>query len=626
MCGFVALLGKQSSEKEIHRMAQAVAVRGPDGSGQYISIHFSAVHHRLAIIGIDERGSQPMCIDDVVVVFNGCIYNYPQLRKQLEEDGVVFRSDSDTEILPHLYRRFGASMFAMLQGMFAIVLWDQRENMCLLGRDAFGEKPLFVCEQQGRVGFASQLSAFEQGDWTLTPDLHAVRDVLVNMRVEAPRTMYQEVAQLPAGTYAIARVGEAISIRRYHFLAEPDQPLDLSPSEVQQEVHHLLEDAFSMRMISDKPVGVFLSGGVDSSLIAAILARKTTQALHTFSVRFAGGTADYDESAFAQSVATQLQTEHQTLEVNADAHTCLNDLALAFDQPVSNAAALPMYLISQAAKPFVDVALSGVGGDELFGGYPRYLGMAWHQRLQHLPGRSLALGCLKILGDGNSSRNLRGRARRLLQGLAMSAPQAYAHWMQTTDSAWDTMFTQPQPNKTMKNWQNAADAYGGLSGLIQRYGAVNGAMAYDVQTYLSDDLLAMGDRMSMAHGLELRAPFLDTRLLALMTTLDAQWKVKGMPWQEDLKVMLKQIALSYLPKGVVYRPKQGFMAPIKHWLRGELADEVEALLRTKPLAGLVRKEFVQEQWARHQRGEDKSDILWGLLLMNRWMQQRGWSF
>jgi len=625
MCGFVAILGKQKSDHELTRMAQAITMRGPDDSGEYAEEGFAAVHHRLAIIGADARGHQPMCINDIVIVFNGCIYNYQALRKQLEQDGVHFHSDSDTEVLPHLYQRFGASMFAMLQGMFAIVLWDKREQQCLIGRDAFGEKPLFVCEQNGRIGFSSLLSAFEKGDWSLTPDLHAVHSVLTTMRVEAPNTMYQEVSQLPAGCYAIARAGEAVSIRRYHFLPEADQPLDMAPSEIQGEVKKLLEDAFTMRLISDKPLGVFLSGGVDSSLTAGILAQKTSQPLHTFSVRFAGGTSDYDESGFAQTVANHLGTQHQTLEVNANAHHALNDLASAFDQPVTNAAALPMYLISQAAKPYVDVALSGVGGDELFGGYPRYLGMAWHQRLRRIPARNLALTCLQKIGDSDSSRNTRGRLRRFLQGLNLSSDEAYQQWTQTTQADWSQMFTLPKPARSARTWPNAADAYGGLTGLLQRYGPVNGAMSYDVLTYLSDDLLAMGDRMSMAHGLELRAPFLDTRLLALMTSLDTSWKVKGMPWQEHLKVMLKSIAIDYVPRDIVFRPKQGFMAPIKHWLRSDLAQDVENLTQSNPLGGLVQREFVQKQWQRHQRGEDNSDILWGLLLMNRWMEQRGWQ-
>ncbi|MDQ6954643.1 MAG: asparagine synthase (glutamine-hydrolyzing) [Mariprofundaceae bacterium] len=630
MCGFVAILGKQKTKREIHRMALAVAMRGPDDSGEYITTDFSAIHHRLAIIGADERGYQPMQIDDIVVVFNGCIYNYQALRQQFEKDGIHFQSDCDTEILLHLYQRFGTSMFAMLHGMFAIVLWDKRNNICLIARDAFGEKPLFVCAQDGRVGFSSLLSGFEKGDWALTPNLLAVRDILLTMRVEAPRTMYQEVSQLPAGCYAIVKLGEAISIRRYHFLPDEKQTLGRSPDDVQNDVKTLIEDAFCMRMISDKPLGIFLSGGVDSSLIAGVLARQVSQPLHTFSVRFSGGLSgaldDYDESGFAQTVADYLGTNHQTLEVNANAQDSLNDLALAFDQPISNAAALPMYLISQAAKPYVDVALSGVGGDELFGGYPRYLGMAWHQRLGHIPGRNIVLACVQALGDSHSSRNMRGRLRRFLQGLNLTAGDAYLQWMRTDESQWQDMFTQAMPSSQDEAWQSNAQAYGGLEGLLQRFGVVNGAMVYDTVSYLNDDLLAMGDRMSMAHGLELRAPFLDTRLWALMSHLDTSYKLKGMPWQENLKVMLKSIATDYVPNDIIYRPKQGFMAPIKHWLRGDLSGEVEALMQSNPLGGLVRREFVREQWQRHQRGEDRSDILWGLLLMNRWMLQRGWVF
>ncbi|MDQ6957395.1 MAG: asparagine synthase-related protein, partial [Mariprofundaceae bacterium] len=252
--------------------------------------------------------------------------------------------------------------------------------------------------------------------------------------------------------------------------------------------------------------------------------------------------------------------------------------------------------------------------------------MAWHQRLRRMPARNLALTCLQKLGDSDSSRKVRGRLRRFLQGLSLSPDMAYQQWMRTTEADWSHIFTQTRPATSARIWQNSADTYGGLPGLLKRYGAVNGAMSYDVLTYLNDDLLAMGDRMSMAHGLELRAPFLDTRLLALMTNLNTSQKVKGMPWQENLKVMLKSIATDYVPHDIVYRPKQGFMAPIKHWLRSDLAQDVENLTQSNPLGGLVRREFVQEQWQRHQHGEDRSDILWGLLLMNHWMEQRGWQF
>jgi len=625
VCGFVAVLGKVHAD-ELNRMAQAVAVRGPDDSGCFEDGMFAAIHHRLSIIGPDTRGRQPMTVDDVTVVFNGCIYNYRELRRQLEDDGITFVSDTDTEVLPHLYRKFGVGMFALLNGMFSIVLWDAGERLLIAARDPFGEKPLFVCEQNGRVGFASVLSAFEQGAWTLTPDITAIHEVLSRMHITAPRTMYTEVQQLPAGTYLCAKAGDSLMPRRFTFLSEPDQALAMTPDEIEAETEHLLDDAFLLRSIADKPMGVFLSGGVDSSLIAESLARQLPETLHTFSVRFTDTAVDYDESTYAAMVAKHIGSDHSVLDVRADAHTALNDLAGAFDQPVTNSTALPMYLIAREAKGHVDVALSGVGGDELFGGYPRYLGMAWHERLQRMPGRGLALTILQRLGDGNSSRNLRGRLRRFVQELDSPAAEAYRHWTAASDVNGSEMFTMPNSCETQTVWENSASAYGGLDGLLSRYGAVNGAMAWDVLTYLPDDLLAVGDRMSMAHALELRSPFLDTRLLHLALALPLSLKVAGLPWREGLKILLKRIACKRLPMEVVDRPKQGFMAPVKHWLRGSLAGDIEHLCDTAPLGGLIRREFVRREWARHQAGEDRSDILWGLLLVDVWMRQRGWSF
>ena len=627
MCGFVAIRGK-SSRHELGAMAAAVEQRGPDDHGEWFSESFSAIHHRLSIIGPDERGRQPFVADGITVLFNGCIYNYRELKKSLEEDGVTFLSDSDTEVLPHLYRKFGMGMFALLNGMFSIVLWDARDELLIVARDSFGEKPLFVCEQNGRIGLASTLNAFEKGDWTLTPNIRAVGDLLRCMHIEAPETLYQEVSQLPAGCYAVAAKDEGLNVRRYFFLSEPDQPLDMAAEEIESEIEHLIDDAFQLRMVSDKPLGIFLSGGVDSSLIAASLARQSNMPLHTFAARFADASPDYDESSFAQTVAEHVGSEHQMLEVTADAHQTLNDLASAFDQPVMNTAALPTYLISQAAKPHVDVALSGVGGDELFGGYPRYLGMAWHERLRKLPGRDFMRAFVSAMGDSGSSRNLRGRLRRFLQGLELSSTDAYRMWIQTTDATASDMMS-VEPAGRHGDWPSAATSMGGLAGLQDRFGPVNGAMAYDLLTYLPDDLLAVGDRMSMAHALELRAPFLDTRILSSVLTLPANSKVTGWPWEEKLKVMLKRIAARQLPHEVIYRPKQGFMAPVKHWLRSDLADEVQAMVNGAgdrgALAGLIRPGFIRTQWEAHQQGHDRSDILWGLLLMDRWMQQHNWS-
>ncbi len=626
MCGFVALLGGKACVDELQRMATAVARRGPDDQGSFDDGSFAAIHHRLSIIGPDERGRQPMTVDDVTVVFNGCIYNYRELRAQLEQDGVRFVSDTDTEVLPHLYRRFGVGMFSLLNGMFSIVLWDARAKVLLAARDAFGEKPLFICQQDGRAGFASTLSAFEAGDWSLTPDVRAVRDILCRMRAEAPRTMYQEVRQLPAGCYVRLQRGGDLQLTRFFFMPQAEAAPDLGVQQQQHQIGALLDDAFLARTVSDKPMGVFLSGGIDSSLIAESLARQLPEKLHTFSVRFADGAPDYDESVHAATVAKHIGSEHLVLDVHAEAHETLHLLADAFDQPVANTAALPTFLIAREAKAYVDVALSGVGGDELFGGYPRYLGMAWHARLRRAPGRGLLLNLVYRLGEGNSSRNLRGRLRRLLEGLDLPAHTAYQQWIASAAEPWQTMFHVAEDDLQEHDWSDAASAFGGLQGLISTYGPVQGAMAYDVLSYLPDDLLAVGDRMSMTHALELRAPFLDTRLLDAAVQLPTDIKVSGPPWREGLKLMLKNIARQRLPVEVVDRPKQGFMAPVKHWLRGPLQHDVLKLTKSDPLGGLMKADYLRTVHAQHMAGRDRSDVLWGVLLLDAWMRKRGWSF
>ncbi|MDX8413092.1 MAG: asparagine synthase (glutamine-hydrolyzing) [Mariprofundales bacterium] len=625
MCGFVAIVGA-AQPNALSRMAQAVAVRGPDDSGYCDLTPFQAIHHRLAIVGPDPRGRQPMTIGDITVLFNGCIYNYPQLRRALEADGVRFVSNSDTEVLPHLFQRYGRDMFAMLNGMFAIVVWDARHQQVVAARDGAGEKPLFICRQKGRIGLASTLNAFERGDWQLTPRVGAVAELLTTMRIESPRTLYREVQQLPAGAMVEAGIGAPLHFNRFQSLADAVPPTDSwvhHPTAAALEQH--LDAAFSLRMLSDKPVGIFLSGGVDSSLIAASLASQSSVPLHTFAVRFAGGGADYDETPFAADVAHRLGTDHQTLVVKPSADSTVDAIAAAFDQPVTNAAALPTYLISQAAKQFVDVALSGVGGDELFGGYPRYLGLKWHQRLRHIPGRSVALLLLNAVGDSNSSRNLPGRLRRFVYGLQQEPADAYRQWMRTCHSSAAAMLTQPVEEHG-DAWPTAAEDAGDLEAMLDRYGVVNGAMAYDQCSYLADDLLPVADRMSMAHGLELRAPFLDRDLMRDALWLDARHKVDGPPWREGLKIMLRQVACRRLPDSVINRPKQGFMAPIKAWLRADLKPAMDELASRNPVGGLVQRSFVREQWQRHQAGDDRADILWGVLLLDRWAAQRKWWF
>ncbi|MDQ6966803.1 MAG: asparagine synthase C-terminal domain-containing protein, partial [Mariprofundaceae bacterium] len=335
--------------------------------------------------------------------------------------------------------------------------------------------------------------------------------------------------------YARMTPGGALQVSRYTFL--PPKETFAEPESDMQAMGGLLDEVFLSRTVSDKPMGECLYGGIDSSLIAESLARPMPENLHTFSVRFADGAPDYDESMYARMVAHHIGSDHKVLEVHAEAHETLYQLADAFDQPVANTAALPTWLISKECKSFVDVALSGVGGDELFGGYPRYLGMSWHQRLQKIPGRGLALSAVRGMPDSGRSRNLRGRLRRLLEGLDMPAHNAYQRWTSSANEPWEEMFTLPEV-RSEKAWPHATDAYHGLEGLIETYGPEQGAMAYDVLTYLPDDLLAVGDRMSMVHALELRAPFLDTRLLHAAMSLPGSAKVAGMPWNEGLKLLL----------------------------------------------------------------------------------------
>ncbi len=620
MCGFIGVLGNCRTA-ELERMAKPLDKRGPDDSGSVHCGDFHGLHKRLAIIGPDASGHQPMRLQQLHLLFNGCIYNYPELRLELEQLGHRFHTQTDSEVLLHMYQQYGQAMLPQLQGMYAFAIWDAQQQSLFLARDPFGEKPLYISQQQGRSVFGSSLRCFERSDLSLSPNTRALHPLLCRMRIQAPETMYQEVWQLPAGCYASIKGKETAKVSRfYHLPTTTHEP----PASI-EELGQTLDRAFAKRMLSDRPLGVFLSGGIDSALIAESLARQSTQTVQSFSVRFSDASADFDESSHAAEIAHAIGAEHHILDVTANASEVLESLANAFDQPVSNSSALPTWLICQAAKKHVDVALSGVGGDELFGGYPRYLGMRWHQRLRRLPARHSLLKILQKMGDSQSQRNLRGRLRRFLQGLDMDTATAYQHWISVGHQSWSQMFQIEASQPVQHPCHDALTDHGQLRGLQAQYGVECGSMMHDVLSYLPDDLLLLGDRMSMDHSLELRAPFLDTDLLHCALRLPSSQRLAGPPWKEGLKIALKSLAQQRLPASVSQRPKQGFMAPIKHWLRHELSDRVEHMVQQQALGAAIRPEFMQRIWQQHQQGHDHSDMLWGLLLLDTWMQQRQWN-
>ena len=620
MCGFVAVLG-ETSRKELARALVPLAPRGPDGEGMHVEAGFGCAHRRLAVVGPDARGAQPFERDGVVVVFNGCIYNHPALRRDFEREGARFSSDTDTEILPLAWRRWGRDMPRHLEGMFAFVLWDRRAKTLFAATDAFGEKPLHLAREGGRWLFASLLTALEPllSSRRLSPA--ALAELVQTMRIRAPRTVLAGVARVPAGTALVVEDG-ALRAWRW-FRAEETKPRAFADmQEAEQAAAAALDASVAARTLADRPLGVFLSGGVDSSLVADALVRVAGRA-RTFSVRFADAPPGYDESAHAARVARALGAGHEILEVRADAAEALGRLAEALDQPVGNSTALPMLLLAAAARRHVVVAMHGVGGDELFGGYPRHLGLLWHLRLRRLPPVRALARLAARMPEAAAAASRRGRVQRFLATLALAPRDAYARWLGALDAPPPLVV--PAGEEPAPPLPDPLAGAGGMEALVARFGPVHAAMLHDVLVYLPDDLLVVADRTTMHAGLELRAPFLHPELLAIALGCRPSWHVATRPGPWALKRLLKRLAKKRLPREVWARPKQGFMAPVPDWLRGALLPEARALVASPRLARFFDRRWIARLVAGHEAGADRADALWTLLVLDRWLEARGWA-
>ncbi|RME85750.1 MAG: asparagine synthase (glutamine-hydrolyzing), partial [Zetaproteobacteria bacterium] len=473
--------------------------------------------------------------------------------------------------------------------------------------------------------FASTLDALARAEGVrLTLRAEALEQLIRTMRIPAPATIYREAWALPAGTMLV--IDEESQAKAFRWADDFPKEVNslMSFDEAVHEAMRALDASVRRRLIGDRPLGVFLSGGVDSSLIAESAMRAAGH-VRTFSVRFAGAEGGFDESAYAAEVARAIGAEHEVLDVRPQALEALEELAEALDQPLGNSTALPMLLLARTARAHTVVALHGVGGDELFAGYPRHFGFVWHAMLHRAIGWPVWGKLAARMADAADARNLRGRIRRWLAALSDPPARAYRRWL----AAWDEadvpiVELEAQPSAPPVPLPDPLAEGGGLEAWLERLDPLHAAMLYDVREYLAHDLLVLADRTTMHWGLELRAPFLCPRLYQL--AFAAHFRLHLSPWHPErgLKRLLKAVAQRRLPKSVWARPKQGFMLPIRQWFAGELAGKVAGLAAPKAkLAGLVRLDFRRRVVGEHQSGRDRSDVLWTLLLLEAWLVRRG---
>ena len=610
MCGICGIATPRgAADRDVLRaMSELLAHRGPDSAGEHLDGGVGLAARRLAIIDL-EHGDQPLANEDgtCVVVQNGELYNYPELRAELLAAGHRLRSRCDSEALVHLYEEHGLAFAERLRGMFAVALWDARRRRLVLARDRYGIKPLYYRLSGGELRFASELRALPRGE----VDLDALEAFLAFNSVPAPFSIFREVRKLPAGHLLVWQGGE-VSLERY---ARPG-PVGAGelrgerPAELADELRSRLRDSVRAHLLADVPVGVLLSGGVDSAAIAALAAQETAEPLHTFTIGFAE--RSFDEREDARRVAERYGTEHHELLVRPEPELLLRALAEAFDEPFADSSALPTYLVCQLAAEHVKVALSGEGGDELFGGYYTYAADVVADRLAPLA--RLARPLVEALPASTRKASLDYKAKRFVR--AAHLPPLERH------HGWKEIFS-PEARAALTGRRSSFDP---VDLYRARYAETEGApplarlQDVDVGVYLADDLLVKTDRASMAHSLEARVPFCDPLVTNLAFALPTRLKVRGLA----KKVLLRKAVEPLLPAEVVHGRKRGFSIPAAAWLQGELQPFARETLSAETLArqGFFRPEPVARLLDEHARGrEDWSRQLWGLLAFTLWYER-----
>ena len=589
-------------------MSATLVHRGPDSHGSFVNGRVALAARRLAIIDL-ETGDQPQANEDstIHVVQNGELYNYRELRAELERAGHSFRSHGDTEVLVHLYEQEGLGFARRLRGMFTVALWDAPQRRLVLARDRYGIKPLYYRPTADGLEFASELRALPRGEI----DLDALDAFLAFNSIPAPLTIFRDARKLPPGHLLVWENGET-RLERYArpTPAAAEELREDDEAELIEELRARLRDSVRAHLVSDVPVGVLLSGGIDSATLAALAAEESAEAVRTFSVGFEE--RSFNELSDARLVAERYGTLHRELVLRPDAALLLPALAEAFDEPFADSSALPTYLVSQLAAQDVKVALSGEGGDELFGGYYTYVADLLALRAGWAAG--LARPVVERLPSSSARASFDYKAKRFVR--AARLPPLERH------HAWKEIFS-PDARAELTGRSNGFDP---VDLYRERFAETEGAellarlQDVDLGIYLVDDLLVKTDRASMAHSLEARVPYLDPAVTNLALALPTKQRVRGF----RKKVLLRKAAAPLLPKEIVRGKKRGFSIPAAAWLRGELEPFARETLSAETLRrqGFFRPEAVERLIDRHVAGEeDLSRQLWGLLSFTLWHER-----
>lgn len=623
MCGIVGIVNngtKPVDEVLLGRMCAAIIHRGPDEDGFYVNGPVGLGMRRLSIIDL-KSGQQPIHNRDRTawIVFNGEIYNYLELRTELEKLGHRFYTNSDTEAIVHAYDQYGDECPKHLRGMFAFAIWDERKQELFLARDRVGKKPLLYAQVDGEFVFGSEFSAL-----LLHPkigrdiDVNAIDQYLSFMCVPAPLTAYKQIRKLEPG-HSLRWSKNDLKIQRYW---QPDfsKKIDISEEEAGERAVEVLRDAVRVRLMSEVPLGAFLSGGIDSSAVVALMSELTSEPVKTFSIGFEE--QDFSELHHARRVAEHVGAEHHEFIVKPDALEVLPVLVEHYGEPYADSSAIPTYYVARETRKHVTVALNGDGGDESFAGYERYAAMRLAEKYYHLPEVLRSWVIQKAVESLPSQEARRSRirdAKRFISAASLPRVERYLRWV----SAFDLNVKRDLYSDSFRHETSGMSALDTLNPWFAHAngsGIVDAALLTDIMTYLPNDLLVKVDIATMAVSLEARSPFLDHKVIEFAASLPERYKLRGL----TTKYLLKKVLRKLLPAENLNRRKMGFGVPIGHWFRGRLQPFLrETLLSEKSLnRGLFNKTTVIQFVELHTGGEqDYSHQLWTLLMLELWFQR-----
>lgn len=628
MCGICGVLDYNSDNAidniTLKQMCDAMRHRGPDDEGIYISPQSKPSvklgHRRLKIIDLSQSGHQPMSNENgrIWIVFNGEIYNYKELRVELENKGHIFKSHTDTETVIHLYEEYGEDCVRFLRGMFVFAIWDEDKKMLLLARDRVGKKPLLYYHQNNKFCFASEFTAILASNLInkqIRPE--AIDYYLTFGYIPAPLTIYRNVFKLlPA--HILMLKDNKLTIRKYWEL-DYSHKIKISEQEAEEEVLKLLKDAVRVRLYSDVPVGAFLSGGIDSSAVVALMSQFLDRKVKTFSIGFTEN--EYSELKYARTIAKRFATEHREFMVKPRAMEILPLLVERYGEPYADSSCIPTYYVSRETRQFVTVALNGDGGDELFAGYERYQAMLLAEYYSRTPNflKDILGGFAGMLPNLGDPKNKLNRLKRFFKAANLFSRQRYMKWTSIFDedlkeSIYSDAFSKElfaiAPLKFMENFFDNSNSLDMLDTLLR----------LDTNTYLPNDLLVKVDIASMANSLEARSPFLDHKLMEFVACLPSGYKMKGL----IKKYILKKALVDFIPQANLWRKKMGFGVPLNAWFRNELRDFLnQTLLSDKSLKrGYFKPEHIKRMVQSHAAGRrDYSYQLWALLMLELWHER-----